>query len=848
MPGAANARERAVPVTVTGAGKRPERPSLSPEKGRELLAFLLLAAGALLAFSFVTYDPQDGSLLHRLGGAGGSVRNWVGAVGSEVGALGVSFFGVTALLLPAILIVTGWRKLRKRDAPRVVGRGFGALLLVVALPPLAAISLGALHWRGSVLPAGGALGQVLVDLMRERLNVAGTLVILLAMTAVGGTLVVQSTLGEILGRVRTRVAKAWQEQALSRARRRERREKERARRRVITKHLQRVVEEKKQQERRRTAEDKSEIEVLPPRSQPQAEGPTSGDRLDLPLWQERRAARIAERRGESEYAVRKVTASEHRENQEFQAVQEAVRTPIAQPAIPRPKPPVVPQRELPFAGDSAPGTLPPLSFLQMNDEKNAVDEAELVRLGETIRSRCAEFGVEGTIEAISPGPVITVFEYQPAPGVKVSHIVNLQDDLALALRAESVRIDRMPGRSTLGLEVPNRERRVIRLGSLLADDRFRKSQSPLTMALGTTLQGEPYYADLAAMPHLLVAGATGSGKSVGLQTMITSILYKATRDEVQFIFIDPKRIELGVYSDIPHLKAEVVVDPKKAANALRWAVAEMERRYRLLAEVHVRSIAYYNRAIRDPEVQQRLALTDDGATTVTPADLKPMPYYVVVVDELADLMMVSSAEVETSIARLAQMARAVGIHLILATQRPSVDVLTGTIKANFPCRISYATASRHDSRTILDQVGAEKLLGRGDMLMMPPGSSRVMRLHGAYVSEQETASLVRWLKKQGRPELDPDVLKNPESETVGGLGADNDDSLYDDAARLVVAERQASASFLQRRMRIGFSRAARLIDLMERDGLLGPPQGSKPREVLVKPDYFLEVDETRGAE
>ena len=329
--------------------------------------------------------------------------------------------------------------------------------------------------------------------------------------------------------------------------------------------------------------------------------------------------------------------------------------------------------------------------------------------------------------------------------------------------------------------------------------------------------------------------------------MITSILYKATRDEVQFIFIDPKRIELGVYADIPHLKAEVVVDPKKAANALRWAVAEMERRYRLLAEVHVRSIAYYNRAIQDPQVQQRLALSE-GESALAAEDLKPLPYYVVVIDELADLMMVSSAEVETSIARLAQMARAVGIHLIVATQRPSVDVLTGTIKANFPCRISYATASRHDSRTILDQIGSEKLLGKGDMLFMPPGSSRIMRLHGAYVSEQETAALVRWLKKQGRPELDPEVLADQEERGTGGGGDEGDDELYDEASRLVVTERMASASFLQRRMRIGFSRAARLIDMMERDGLLGPPQGSKPREVLVKQDYFEEVDLARRGE
>ena len=440
--------------------------------------------------------------------------------------------------------------------------------------------------------------------------------------------------------------------------------------------------------------------------------------------------------------------------------------------------------------------------------------------------------------------MITVYEFQPAPGVKVSQIVNLQDDLALVLRAESVRIERMPGRSTLGIEVPNVKRATIRLGAMLADERFRRAPSVLTIAIGKTIQGEPFYADLASMPHLLIAGATGSGKSIGLQSIITSILYRATREQVQFIFIDPKRIELGVYADIPHLKAEVVVEPKKAANALRWAVAEMERRYRLLAEVHVRSIDYYNRAISDPETQKRLALTDNE-DSFRPEDFAPMPYYVIIIDELADLMMVSSAEVETAIARLAQMARAVGIHLIVATQRPSVDVLTGTIKANFPCRISFATASRHDSRTILDQIGSEKLLGRGDMLFMPSGSSRVMRLHGAYISEQETASLVRWLKKSGKPELDPRVLEPPESERATTDGGDNDDVLYDDAARLVVAERQASASFLQRRMRVGFSRAARLIDLMERDGLLGPQQGSKPREVLVKKDYFEEIDRSQ---
>jgi DNA segregation ATPase FtsK/SpoIIIE, S-DNA-T family len=871
-----------VALAISKTNKPRERPTLSPEKGNELLGLLLLFLGVFLVLSFGSYHPGDPSLFHRVADPA-RAHNWTGSAGAHTAAVAFSFFGLTSFLVPVFLFMAGWRRVRRHGAVRVVGRGFGVALLLAATPALLQLTLGRMSWREGSLAAGGAFGQLLVDLLDERLSFMGTLTVLIAGVTCGTALVVQSTLGDLLAAWRERGRQLWQRYTLARERRRERREKERVRRRIITKHLQRVVEEK--QKKVEPAAAPRGPAVRPPGSTRPPGGPvpaeplitapavasaSAADRLDLPL----RGARVTERRGEAEPGIRRVSAAERQEDEEFHAVRAAfeasarsdspappargpfVRQPAAAPAFPSsPAPAPAPrpraqtaaaQPQLFAAAEIAPGTLPPINLLQMGEGRSPADEAELVRLGELIRTRCDEFGVEGSIDGISPGPVITVFELQPAPGVKVSQVVNLQDDLALALKAESVRIDRMPGRSTLGIEVPNRERSIIRLGSLLADERFQKSPSVLTMALGTNIHGEPYYADLATMPHLLVAGATGAGKSVGLQSMITSILYKATREEVQFIFIDPKRIELGVYADIPHLKCEVVVDPKKAANALRWAVAEMERRYRLLAEVHVRSIAYYNRAIQDPEVQERLSLSDEAQSAFTAADLKPMPYYVVVIDELADLMMVSSSEVETSIARLAQMARAVGIHLIVATQRPSVDVLTGTIKANFPCRISFATASRHDSRTILDQVGSEKLLGKGDMLMMPPGSSRIMRLHGAYISEQETAALIRWLKKLGKPELDPDVLKAPDGDGASGGGDnDNDDDLYDEAARLVVAERQASASFLQRRMRVGFSRAARLIDMMERDGLLGPPQGSKPREVLVKPDYYEEMDTVR---
>jgi S-DNA-T family DNA segregation ATPase FtsK/SpoIIIE len=819
------------------------RVEISPDKGREIVGVLFAALAVLCGASLASFEPQDPSFLRQVSGPA-PTHNWIGGFGAEIAAAGFGLLGLTCLLIPLLLGVAAWRRLWPKARAKVVGRGVGAAILLASLPALLELLLPSLVWRSESIDSGGALGVVLATALVRRMNFAGAFVLLLALSIVGVALLVQTSLGEAIARWRRRTAGLLDQWRLARARRKERKEKERSRKRVVVKHLQRVAEEK--QERldklagvttaRRPAGD-SPSDELPP-----AETAASG-RLDLPM---RGSNRPVERAPDRPLTVRRVSAP-------------TAESGAAGPGLPASLPPAAAsampamtaagrrekQKEFGFVEAHGETELPPLNLLQLENEKPTIDEDELVRLGESIRSRCEEFGVEGTIEGIGPGPVITVFEFQPAPGVKVSQIVNLQDDLALALKAESVRIDRIPGRSTLGMEVPNPKRAIIRLGAMLANDAFRKSPSLLSLAVGMTIHGEPYYADLATMPHLLIAGATGSGKSIGLQSLITSILYKATRDQVQFIFIDPKRIELGVYADIPHLKTEVVVEPKKAANALRWAVAEMERRYKLLAEVHVRSIDFYNRAIKDPEVRKRLSLTE-GEGPVRESDLKPLPYYVIIIDELADLMMVSAAEVETSIARLAQMARAVGIHLIVATQRPSVDILTGTIKANFPCRLSFATASRHDSRTILDGVGAEKLLGKGDMLFLPPGSSRPIRLHGPYISEQETASLVRWLKKQGKPELDPSVLAGPdESGSDGGAGAIDDD-LFDQAARLVVQERQASASFLQRRMRVGFSRAARLIDMMEREGLLGPAQGSKPRDVLVPQNYFTEVDETNN--
>ncbi len=809
----------------TAATRKLPRLGLSPEKGNEILGLVLCAGVILLAGSLVSHHPLDPSVFHHTAELDAPTHNFVGPFGAQLSALCFGLFGLASFLVPVLLAIAAWRRLTHRPAAESAARFIAWVAMVPAIPAMFQLVFGRVSWRGEELQAGGGVGVVISDLLSEGLNPGGAFVVLLAVLLVAGSLAVQSTLGELFEASKKLALGIWERVQLLLAQRRKRSEETAAKRRVI-RHMQKgqgVATASRSAASARVSTPASRSVPVKAASAPEAATPSLAD---VPIRPTLEKVRVKEKKGEGQFAVRKVRP----------------------PEAPAPEP--VPKQEvLGFDEEEMElSELPPVNLLKTDLTKSFRDEAELMRQGEVIRQSFEHFGIEGTVEGISPGPVITVFEFQPAPGIKVSKIVNLQDDLALALKAESVRIDRMPGRSTLGLEVPNEKRSLIHLGRLLADEKFGKAPSHLTMALGVDIHGNPYYADLATMPHLLVAGATGAGKSVGLQSMITSILYKATRDDVQFIFIDPKRIELGVYADIPHLKTEVVVEPKKAANALRWAVSEMERRYRLLAEVHVRSIAYYNRAIKDPAERSRLALKEEGESEFKAEDFKPLPYYVIIIDELADLMMVASSDVETSIARLAQMARAVGIHLIVATQRPSVDVLTGTIKANFPCRLSFATATRHDSRTILDQIGSEKLLGKGDALFVPPGTSRVLRLHGAYISEQETASLIRWLKRRGKPELDLDILKEPESDSSSSAGGGGDDDLYDEAARLVVAERMASASFLQRRMRVGFSRAARLIDMMEADGLLGPSQGSKPREVLVPVDFYEEIDRARSQE
>ncbi len=479
--------------------------------------------------------------------------------------------------------------------------------------------------------------------------------------------------------------------------------------------------------------------------------------------------------------------------------------------------------------------LPPTNLLALGSGPQMVREEELREEAQVLREKCAEFGVMGQVVRINPGPMVTTYEFKPEAGVKYSRVTGLAEDLCLAMRAESILIERMAGQSTVGIQVPNHERETIHLRECLEADVFQKAKSKLTITMGKDINGRMHTADLAAMPHVLIAGSTGSGKSVAINAMIMSLLYRTTPQQVRLILVDPKRVELGMYEGIPHLFTPIITEAKLAANALRNAVREMERRYKLLASRSVRNIEQYNK------------LFDEAAPSLFESpEEQPLPYIVIIIDELADLMMLDKANVEESITRLAQMARAVGIHLVLATQRPSVDVITGLIKANVPTRISFRLATKVDSRTILDTNGAESLLGRGDMLFLPPGTSRHQRLHAPYVSEKETAAVVQFWKEQGQAEYVEGFLEAPREERAtaaagGDTGEDENDPMFDEAVKLVFEFGKASTSLLQRRLRIAYDRAALLIDLMEKDGLVGPADGSRPRELLKPAGWLQEV-------
>src|SRR5262245_10861899 len=771
----------------------------------EFVGVALFAAALIWIISLASYEPAD-PVWFFSSGAHTAPANFAGRVGAFLAELSFQLFGYASYLVPALMMIIGWNYFwcRTLDAPGTKATGAG--LLVGCISAFLGLVFGTLEVAGKPFRAGGYAGEFLARAMSEYLNRTGSMIVLLTMIFLAIIISTQFSFGRFFAALIAAV-KIGSVRGLDNLRAwREERQREKQRREVIAKHTKKGL--------------------IPAGAEAAGADPAAAKPIQAPEVPRPKPRRKAED-DEEEGAPAKAPLFGGLKS--F-APPRPPKVTMPAPALPLPDP--EPMTKAPAERRKGEYALPPLALLDAPKTERKIDERELMDGARLLEEKCREFSVEGTVAQIHPGPVVTTFEFKPDAGVKYSKITGLADDLCLAMQAESVLIDRIPGKSTVGIQIPNESREQISLRELLESDTYRRSTSKLALALGKTIHGEPYVADLTTMPHLLIAGSTGAGKSVGINGMLTSILYRATPDDVRMIMIDPKRLELGMYEDIPHLLTPVVVDPKQAANALRWAVREMEERYKTLASEGVRNIDQYNRNIRQ---------AIEGNYTPKNGEMpKALPFIVVVIDELADLMMVASNEVEESIARLAQMARAVGIHLILATQRPSVDVITGLIKANMPSRISFRVQSKIDSRTILDSNGGEQLLGRGDMLFLPPASSRFLRLHGPYISEQESARLASFLKKQGKPMYDETITADEKSPT-DALEFEKDD-LYDEAARIVVSSGQASISYLQRRLRIGFSRAARLVDMMEMEGLVSPAAGGKAREVLVDKDYFAEVD------
>jgi S-DNA-T family DNA segregation ATPase FtsK/SpoIIIE len=772
----------------------------------EFIGVALFATALIWIVSLASYEPADPVWFFSTGLHADPV-NFVGRVGAFVAELSFQLAGYAAYLIPALMVVVGWNYFWCRKVDAAGTKATGGVLLFACISAFLSLVFHALEVSGKSFRAGGYLGDWLAKALTAYLNRTGSIIVVLTLIFLSIIISTQFSFGRFFGGLSAaltdtgaRVITAFQEW-------REERRREKQRREVIAKHTKKGA-------------------PLPEARAAKPAIAAAAAFVDLDR-EDAAPGRLAKRREDAPAPGAPAPA--------FAGAKSFAPS----------KPPKVsmPPAPLPLAEQDAPGKapaerrkgdyqLPPMALLDAPRTVSKIDERELMDSARLLEEKCREFSVEGSVVQIHPGPVVTTFELKPDAGVKYSKVTNLSDDLCLAMQAESILIDRIPGKSTVGIQIPNANREQISLRELLESEAYRRSPSKLCIALGKTIHGEPYMADLAAMPHLLIAGSTGAGKSVGINGMLTSLLYRATPDDVRMIMIDPKRLELGMYEDIPHLLTPVVVDPKQASNALRWAVREMEERYKTLAAEGVRNIEQYNRNIQQQITEKRTP--KDGVQA------RPLPFIVVVIDELADLMMVASNEVEESIARLAQMARAVGIHLILATQRPSVDVITGLIKANLPSRISFRVASKIDSRTILDASGAEQLLGRGDMLFLPPASSRFIRLHGPYISEQESARLASYLRKQGKPTYDETITA--EEKTVHDGPEMEKDDLYDEAARIIVTSGQASISYLQRRLRIGFSRAARLVDMMEIEGLVSPAAGGKAREVLVDRAYFEEVD------
>src|SRR5689334_13806718 len=717
----------------------------------EILAILLLAVGLLLALCLVSaaFYPNDPSW--NSAGAG-ETHNWAGTIGANVAATAFQFIGLASFLLPLLLFAAAWRRFRPSAIHHAWTRIIGLIVLVIAASSL--LSISQLHplFDASVQP-GGLLGAVVAQGLASGLSNIGATVLLVAIAATGLLLATNFSfirLYEIaVNAIATRFAFVGKLPERFRAWRQTRHEL--AQKRKETKAAIKAEREAARTALKQTTNLTAAERVADFMKEPIAPAVESTQvvRAETKTTEPQASVAAAAAAGAAPTPIATGRATKRAiiTSGDVDDEDDDVEDMVKGASVMRVKTEESATAKLPF--DSAKRVnysdyvLPPLHFLNEAPPHSEQADAELLSLATRLAEKCKEFNVTGQIKHICPGPVVTTYEFKPDPGVKYSRVVSLVDDLCLALKAESVRIDRMPGKPHVGIEVPNPRRETIFLREVIESRAFQESGSKLTIALGKTIDGLNYVADLAKMPHLLIAGTTGSGKSVGVNALIVSILYRARPDEVKFILIDPKRLELGLYEDIPHLAAPIIVDPKLASRSLKWAVAEMERRYRDLAGWGVRNIDGYNTEIMRRNLVKEY--DDKGEPW------KPLPYIVIIIDELADLMMTSGREVEESITRLAQMARAVGIHLVLATQRPSVDVITGLIKANFPSRISFRVSSKIDSRTIIDTNGAEQLLGRGDMLFLPPGTSRLIRVHGAYIDEQEINRIVSHIKAQGPP-------------------------------------------------------------------------------------------------
>jgi S-DNA-T family DNA segregation ATPase FtsK/SpoIIIE len=857
----------------------------------EIIGLTVLVGAGLLLLALATYTPSDPSF-NTVGAyvAGRPAHNWAGIVGAYLADAILQMIGIAAFFLPLVLGRLGLCWMWSRPAGSPLAKSIGLGLWVVFGPAAIALLPGHILWRHT-LPIEGVTGRLLADVMVQYLNLPGACIVVALMVALSLYLTTTFTfntarewslvhfsfaqsLWERWVRWRSRrknanIAAAKEaygskrEQADLKAQRaREQAERKSSRgesntllgslfswwgrkRRTesisITPHEEATAEPASMwQAMPRTFVDAPPVTAFGTAAAAAAPFADALAKAAAPTYPLDNESNFESRRSgfqaEPERSPAPLRVAKKTENPRMAAFTPAQPETMAEENISFGKRADADIKPVTIVPKSVRGyKLPPSSLLHRSEEQATVREDALREEARILVEKSAEFGVNGQVTQINPGPVVTTFEFRPEAGVKVARITGLADDLCLAMAAESILIERMAGKSTVGIQVPNHERETIWLRDVIECESFAQSRSKLVIALGKDINGRIVTADLAAMPHVLIAGSTGSGKSVAINAMIMSVLFKNTPEQVRMILVDPKRVELGMYEGIPHLFTPIITEAKLAANALRNAVREMERRLKLLAANHVRNIDQFNK------------LFDHGSDYLfEDVNQEPLPYIIIIIDELADLMMLDRSNVEESITRLAQMARAVGIHLILATQRPSVDVITGLIKANVPTRMSFRLATKVDSRTIIDSNGAESLLGRGDMLYLPPGTSRVQRVHAPVVTEKEISAVTSFWKAQGEAEYVHGFLEGPKEDTGkdgdGGADGENGDPMYDDAVRLVFEFGKASTSLLQRRLRIGYGRAAHLIDMMYNDGLVGPADGSKPREILKSPNWINEVD------